>query len=185
MFHGNGFGFGPSGVYLPSAMQRQSMWRHQSNQLADNVKLGMLVGEYMTRAYGGRYYGRAQNLARLLAASYDEALTHVDILASPTVPFPTPRRPAANATREEAVNTAFGMTINTAAFNVTGHPSMSMPCGWIDGLPVGLMLTGRRFEERLLYRAASALEAELMREGITSAETRERTLPAEAAARAA
>ena len=77
------------------------------------------------------------------------------------------------------------MTINTAAFNVTGHPSMSMPCGWIDGLPVGLMLTGRRFEERLLYRAASALEAELMREEITSAETRERTLPVEAAARAA
>jgi amidase len=185
MFHGNGFGFGPNGVYLPSAMQRQSMWRHQSNQLADTVKLGMLVGEYMSRAYGGRYYGRAQNLARLLAASYDEALTRVDILASPTVPFPTPRRPAANATREEAVNTAFGMTINTAAFNVTGHPSMSMPCGWIDGLPVGLMLTGRRFEERLLYRAASALEAELTREGITSAETRERTLPAEAAARAA
>jgi amidase len=181
IFHGNGFGFGPGGVYLPSAMQRQSMWRHQSDLLADSVKLGMLVGEYMSRAYGGRYYGRAQNLARLLAASYDEALTRVDILASPTVPFPASRRPAANATREEAVNTAFGMTVNTAAFNVTGHPSMSMPCGWIDGLPVGLMMTGRRFDERLLYRAASALEAELARVGATSKEARRRSLPAEGA----
>ena len=74
MFHGNGFGFGPSGVYLPSAMQRQAMWRNHSDRLADTVKLGMLVGEYMSRAYGGRYYGRAQNLARLLADSYDQAL---------------------------------------------------------------------------------------------------------------
>jgi amidase len=37
MFHGNGFGFGPSGVYLPSAMQRQAMWRAQSDRLADTV----------------------------------------------------------------------------------------------------------------------------------------------------
>jgi amidase len=185
MFHGNGFGFGPGGVYLPSAMQRQSMWRYQSDQLADSVKLGMMVGEYMIRAYGGRYYGRAQNLARLLADGYDQALKRVDILASPTVPFPTPRRPGADATREEAVNTAFGMTVNTAAFNATGHPSMSMPCGWIDGLPVGLMLTGRRFDERLMYRAASALEAELTRCGITDGEAKQRSLPAQEKAHAA
>jgi amidase len=185
MFHGNGFGFGPTGVYLPSAMQRQAMWRSQSDRLADTVKLGMLVGEYMSRAYGGRYYGRAHNLARLLSDSYDQAFAGVDILASPTLPFPPPRRPPPNATREEVVSAAFSMTVNTAAFNATGHPSMSMPCGWIDGLPVGLMLTGRRFDERLLYRAAAALELHLAREGITGAETRDRSLPADAKASAA
>jgi amidase len=166
-------------------MQRQAMWRHQANRLSDTVKLGMLVGEFMSRAYGGRYYGRAHNLARLLAEAYDYALARVDILASPTLPFPPPRRPEANAAREEVVATAFGMTINTAPFNATGHPSMSMPCGWIDGLPVGLMLTGRRFDERLLYRAASALEAGLTRDGITGAEARERSLPVAATAAAA
>ena len=145
----------------------------------------MLVGEYMSRAYGGRYYGRSHNLARLLADKYDQALKRVDILASPTIPFPPPRRPAANAPREVAVSTAFGMTVNTAPFNATGHPSMSVPCGWIDGLPVGLMLTGRRFDERLLYRAASALELHLAGEGITGAEARDRSLPAEAKASAA
>jgi amidase len=182
MFHGNGFGFGPAGVYLPSAMQRQAMWRHQADRLSDTVKLGMLVGEYMHRAYGGRYYGRAHNLARLLAAAYDRALTRVDVLVSPTLPFPPPRRPAANAGREEVVATAYGMTINTAPFNATGHPSMSMPCGWIDGLPVGLMLTGRFFAERILYRAASALEGALARDGIAGAEARERSLTAAQAA---
>ena len=78
------------------------------------------------------------------------------------------------------VSAAFGMTINTAPFNATGHPSMSMPCGWIDGLPVGLMLTGRRFNERLLYCAASALELHMAREGITGPEARERSLLAKA-----
>jgi amidase len=181
MFHGNGFGFGPGGVYLPSAMQRQAMWRHQADRLSDTVKLGMLVGEYMSRAYGGRYYGRAHNLARLLADAYDTALTRVDVLASPTLPFPPPRRPDAQAAREEVVATAYGMTINTAPFNATGHPSMSLPCGWIDGLSVGLMLTGRRFEERLLYRAAAALEKRLAADGTTGIEARERSLPPPAA----
>ena len=185
MFHGNGSGFGPKGVYLPSAMQHQAMWRHQADLLPDTVKLAALVGQYMFTAYSGRYYGRAQNLARLLAEHYNEALKRVDILASPTVPFPPPRRPAADAPREEAVATAFGVTINTAPFNATGHPSMSMPCGWIDGLPVGLMLTGRNFDERLLYRAASALEGQLAREGITGPEARKKSLPADAKASAA
>jgi amidase len=178
MFHGNGFGFGPAGVYLPSAMQRQAMWRHQADRLSDTVKLGMLVGQYMFRAYGGRYYGRAHNLARLLAAAYDRALARVDLLAAPTLPFPPTRRPAANAAREEVVATAYGMTINTAPFNATGHPSMSMPCGWIDGLPVGLMLTGRRFHERTMYRASAALEANLARDGVTGEAARERSLAA-------
>lgn len=62
---------------------------------------------------------------------------------------------------------------------------MSLPCGWIDGLPVGLMLTGRNFDERLLYRAASALEAHLARDGVTGPEAREKSLPAEAKASAA
>ncbi len=185
MFHGNGSGFGPKGVYLPSAMQHQAMWRHQADLLPDTVKLAALVGQYMFTAYSGRYYGRAQNLARLLAEHYNEALKRVDILASPTVPFPPPLRPAADAPREEAVATAFGVTINTAPFNATGHPSMSMPCGWIDGLPVGLMLTGRNFDERLLYRAASALEAHLAREGITGPKARAKSLPTEAKASAA
>jgi hypothetical protein len=38
------------------------------------------------------------------------------------------------------IATAYGMTTNTSPFNVTRHPSISIPCGWIDGLPVGLMI---------------------------------------------
>jgi amidase len=48
---------------------------------------------------------------------------------------------------------------NTCPFDITGHPSMSIPCGMADGLPVGLMLTGRHYDEPTIYAAAAAFEA--------------------------
>ena len=51
------------------------------------------------------------------------------------------------------------MIANTSQFDVTGHPSMSIPCGQIDGLPVGLMLTGSDYSESTIYAAAAAFEA--------------------------
>jgi amidase len=158
IFHGNGFGHGPKGVYLPSAMHRQSLWRSQANLLADTVKLGMLAGEYMRRAYGGRYYGRAHNLARLLTAAYDEALANVDVFIMPTLPILPPKRPDRKDSREASIAAAYEMTVNTSAFNATGHPSLSLPCAVIEGLPVGMMITGPMFGERMIYRVAAAVE---------------------------
>jgi amidase len=158
MFHGSGFGHGPKGVYLPSAMHRQSLWRGQADLLADTVKLGMLVGEHMRRAYGGRYYGRAHNLGRLLTAAYDEVLASVDVFIMPTLPMLPPKRPTAEDSRESWIAAAFDMTINTSAFNATGHPSLSLPCAMIEGLPVGMMITGAMCAERMVYRVAAAVE---------------------------
>ena len=47
---------------------------------------------------------------------------------------------------------------NTAPFDVSGHPAMSLPCGMSDGLPVGLMLVGRKYGESTIYQAAAAFE---------------------------
>jgi len=52
-------------------------------------------------------------------------------------------------------------TANTAAFDITGHPALSLPCGRSGALPVGLMLLGRPFDELTLLRAAHALEQRL------------------------
>ena len=68
-----------------------------------------------------------------------------------TVPEPT-------ASREDYVARALEMISNTAPFDITHHPAMSLPCGMVDGLPVGLMLVGRMFEESTIYRAAHAFE---------------------------
>jgi len=50
------------------------------------------------------------------------------------------------------------MLANTAPYDVTGMPSLTLPCGLADGLPVGLMLTERHYEEVTLYKAAFAFE---------------------------
>jgi amidase len=50
------------------------------------------------------------------------------------------------------------MLPNTAPFDVTGHPAMNVPCGMSDGLPVGMMLISRHYNESTIYRAAAAFE---------------------------
>ena len=60
--------------------------------------------------------------------------------------------------REETLARALEMINNTCPFDASGHPSMSVPCGMIDGLPVGMMLTGRKFDEATVLRAAQAFE---------------------------
>jgi amidase len=51
-----------------------------------------------------------------------------------------------------------GLNANSCPFNVTGHPVMTVPCGLIEGLPVGMMLVGRRGEDATVLRAAHAFE---------------------------
>ena len=53
---------------------------------------------------------------------------------------------------------AFEMLPNTSPFDVTGHPAMSIPCGMSNGLPIGLMLIGKHYNETTIYRAAHAFE---------------------------
>ena len=64
------------------------------------------------------------------------------------------------------------MIANTAPFDITHHPAMSVPCGMVDGLPVGLMLVGRHFDEMTIYRAAPCLRAGRRLEENVAAERR-------------
>ena len=76
----------------------------------------------------------------------------------PTTPMKATPLPAPGAPREEICTRAFEMITNTAPFDITHHPAMSLPCGMVDGLPVGLMLVGKHFDESTIYRAAHAFE---------------------------
>lgn len=53
---------------------------------------------------------------------------------------------------------ALEMIGNTCPFDITHHPAMTLPCGMVDGLPIGLMLVGKHFDEATIYRAAYAFE---------------------------
>ena len=73
-----------------------------------------------------------------------------------------PMLPLAGATLVEKVARASGMNgglnANNCPFNVTGHPVMTVPCGLSRGLPIGMMLVGRRGEDSTVLRAAHAFE---------------------------
>ena len=75
--------------------------------------------------------------ARSLRAAYDPVLKDYDVLLMPTLPLKATPIPKADAPRMEVIQRAFEMLPNTAPFDVTGHPSMSVPCGLSDGLPRG------------------------------------------------
>ncbi|NGN41637.1 amidase [Mesorhizobium sp. CGMCC 1.15528] len=158
MMHGNGFGTNWEGLYVTSLLDAHSNWRARADELSKTLKISMFVGEYMQSYYRGRFYAKAQNLSRLLRATYDEALKSYDLLLMPTVPMKAPPLPPADAPLALQIQRAFEMIPNTSAFDASGHPAMSVPCGMIDGLPVGMMLIGRFYEESTIYRAAHAFE---------------------------
>ena len=66
--------------------------------------------------------------------------------------------PRGRAAGARIASARFEMLPNTAPFDVTGHPAMSVPCGMSDGLPVGMMLVGKHYDEATIYRAAHAFE---------------------------
>ncbi|THD02406.1 amidase [Panacagrimonas perspica] len=158
MLHGNGFGFNWKGLYVPSLMQAHDAWRTRADDFSDSVKATLLFGQYVLDKYRGQHYARAQNLSRRLQRVYDEALSRVDVLLMPTVPMKARRIPAPDAGIAEVCARAFESIPNTAPFNVTGHPAISIPCAVRDDLPIGLMLVGKHWEECTLYRAAHAFE---------------------------
>ena len=128
----------------------------------------MLLGHYMTTRYRGHYYGKAQNLVRRLRRAYDEALSRYDLLLMPTLPMVATPLPPSDAPVGEVLRRAFEMLGNTAQFNCTHHPSISLPCGTVDGLPVGLMLVAKAFDEETIYRAAAAFERGVDWQSITA-----------------
>ena len=159
MLKGNGFGTNWKGYYNVGLMDAFARgWRSRANDLSETAKLVLLTGEYMHRHYHGRFYAKAQNLALKLKAAYDAAFAQVDLLVMPTVPMKATPIPAPDASREEYIARALEMVVNTSGFDVTGHPALSVPCGMSAGLPVGMMLIAKSFDECTLLRAAHALE---------------------------
>lgn len=158
MMFGDGYGLSRMDLYSNAMMDFHRGWRRQADALSETTKLMLLLGTYINNVYGPKYYGKAINLSRRYAAGYDKVLADYDLLLMPTTPMKATPLPGPDASREEYVQRAFEMIVNTAPFDVTHHPAMSIPCGMSNGLPVGLMLVGRHFDEMTIYRAAHAFE---------------------------
>jgi amidase len=154
---GNAGGVGLTGLNPTALMRAHAAWRSRAHLLSEPIKIGLIAGHDLREVHGGLYYAKAQNLVRTVRARYDAALEQVDLLAMPTVPFIAQPIPLGRS-RAELASPGFDPVVNTAPFDCTGHPAISAPCGLSEGLPVGLMLVGRQWEESTIYRAAEALE---------------------------
>ena len=158
MMKDNGHGFNWKGLYVTGMVDFHAGWRERADELSETLKLTMVLGEYFIKHYRGHFYAKAQNLSRQLTLAYDTALADYDLLLMPTLPLTATPLPAAGAPLEEVVQRAFEMLPNTCPFDVTGHPAMSVPCGMVEGLPVGMMLIGKHWDEATIYRGAYAFE---------------------------
>lgn len=159
MIKGYAMGNNWPGYYATSLQEAFARgFRARPDDLSETVKLVLLLGEYMHRNYHNRYHAKAQNLRVLLRQAYDKALVEYDMLAMPTIPFPATEIPPPDAPREVYVDRALNMQQNTCPFDASGHPALTVPCGMVDGLPIGLMLVGRPFEEATLLQAGDAYE---------------------------
>jgi len=158
MMNGNGMGFNWKGLYTTSLLDAHSAWRARADELSPSLKVSMMAGEYFIKNYRGHFYAKAQNLSRVLAKAYDDALSKYDLLLLPTVPMKATPLPPSNAPLKLIVQRALEMLGNTCPLDVTGHPAMSVPCGMSNGLPIGVQLVAKHWEESTIYRAAHAFE---------------------------
>jgi amidase len=162
MVKGNSMGSNWKGFYTTSLLDNYAQGlRTRANDLSETVKLVMLLGEYLHRNYGGRHYAKGQNLTHALRTAYDDALSEVDVLVMPTLPLrPTPIPPP-DVSREDYCARALEMIPNTAPFDASGHPAISVPCHPQGTLPVGMMIIGRHFADADVLRVAAAFEEQV------------------------
>ena len=158
MLKGNAVGRNRGGLYVTSLNDVAAGWKQHSNEFPPNVKLGMLLGQYIDRHYSGHYYCKAMNLSRKLRKAFDDVLAEYDLLMIPTL-YRKPRPlPPADAPLDVLIAHGYEGVENTAANDLSHHPALSAPCGTIDGLPIGMTLTAKHFDEASIYRAAYAFE---------------------------
>lgn len=157
MMWGNSTGTNYRGLFLPSMTDHMAQWQGRADELSHSLKACMFVGEHFQRQYRGRFYGKAQNIMRRCNERYLTALKQYDLLLMPTLPIKPQQHPPADCSLSLYVQRAFEMVPNTAPFN-GGLPAMSIPCGFSEGLPIGMMLVGPHYGEMKIYQAAHAFE---------------------------
>jgi amidase len=130
-----------------------------AQDLSAQVKLTMIAGRWLRRHYAGAIYAKAQNLRPWLRAAHDRALAEVDVLLLPTTPWRA--HSLSEVPLADRVFRGWQNLANTIPTDMTGHPAISLPLAEADGLPVGVMLVGRQFDDLRLLSIAATCERTL------------------------
>jgi aspartyl-tRNA(Asn)/glutamyl-tRNA(Gln) amidotransferase subunit A len=131
--------------------------RSRGEGFGAEVKRRIMTGTYVLSAgYYDAYYLKAQRVRQLIAEDFRHAFESVDLIAGPTTPTPAFE---IGAKVDDPV-TMYLNDIYTIGANLAGLPGMSIPCGRVGGLPVGLQIVGGHFEEARLLNAAHRFQTE-------------------------
>lgn len=129
----------------------------RSEGFGEEVKRRILLGSFVLSAgYYDAYYKKAQQTRTLVCRDFDRVFESCDLVLSPVAPTAAYRL---GEKTEDPMEMYLG-DVCTVPVNIAGLPSLSMPCGWDGGLPVGMQLIGKHFGEAKIYRAARAFERE-------------------------
>lgn len=121
----------------------------------DEVKRRIMLGTYsLSAGTYDAYYKKAQQARTLIKADYDKVFENYDVIIGPTAPTPAF---AIGANIDDPM-TMYANDILTIPINLAGVPAISVPCGFENGLPLGLQIIGKHFDEETLYRVAYAYE---------------------------
>jgi len=125
--------------------------RSRGEGFGSEVKRRILVGAYaLSSGYYDAYYLKAQKIRRLIANDFNEAFKTVDVIMSPTTPTPAFKVGEKN---DDPISMYYS-DIYTIAVNLAGIPGMSVPCGFVNDLPVGLQIIAPYFAEEKLLNVA-------------------------------
>ncbi len=129
--------------------------RSRSEGFGTEVKRRILTGTYaLSAGYFDAYYLKAQKIRRLVAEDFAAAFRAVDLLLAPTTPGTAFRR---GQLTDDPI-AMYQQDVCTIPVNLAGLPAISLPCGLHEGLPVGVQLIARHFDERRLMQAGAAFQ---------------------------
>jgi aspartyl-tRNA(Asn)/glutamyl-tRNA(Gln) amidotransferase subunit A len=142
--------------YQEGATMWENMERTRGLGFGAEVKRRIMIGTYaLSSGYYDAYYLKAQKVRTVIRREFDAAFEKCDVIAAPVTP-------TAAFKLGEKTDDPYQMYLNdvfTLPVNIAGLPGISVPAGFVEGLPIGLQIIGKPFDEATVLRAARAFES--------------------------
>jgi aspartyl-tRNA(Asn)/glutamyl-tRNA(Gln) amidotransferase subunit A len=133
----------------------ESMEKTRENGFGPEVKRRIMIGTYaLSAGYYDAWYVKAQKVRTLIRREFDNVFEKYDALITPT----SPTVPFKIGERADDPLAMYLSDVCTLPVNIAGVPAVSIPAGFVDGLPVGMQIIGKHFNEEKILRVAYAYE---------------------------
>ena len=151
----DGMRYGASNTKQETSDLLDSYLKTRGQGFGDEVKRRIMLGTYaLSSGYYDAYYLRAQKVRTLIREDFEKAFQEVDLILTPTSPFTAFKI----GERAQSALSMYLADIFTVSVNLAGLPALSMPCGEVQGLPVGLQIIGKSFREDEIFKIGSFFE---------------------------